>query len=138
LNLNNDFSSWFNTTILHVWMMSKRLAYEGGEGKDLQQEIIRHVWLDVELKLHQAGVKTNISKIVRELVSSYQGQCLGYDEGFYYGDALLCACLWRNLYGTKNVSPAEIKEVVEYIRIQLKRLEDTPFEKISAGEFRFE
>jgi cytochrome b pre-mRNA-processing protein 3 len=119
-------------------MISKRLAYEGEQGKDLNQEISRHIWMDVELKLHQAGVKTNISKIVRDLVSSYQGQCLGYDEGLYYGDALLAASLWRNLYGTQPVSPADIKEIVEYIRIQLQRLEKTSTDDVMAGHFKFQ
>ncbi len=97
LQLESSFHSWFTITVLHVWMINKRLIYEGPQAKDYMKEIIHHIWLDVELKLHQAGVKTNISKTVQELVSSYQGQCLGYDEGLYYGDALFAAALWRYL-----------------------------------------
>ena len=49
----------------------------------------RHVWLDVEIKLSQAGVKTRLNGIVSDLVSSYQGQTLAYDEGIPFDPIIL-------------------------------------------------
>jgi hypothetical protein len=64
--------------------------------------MFEHLWLDVELKLSEAGVKHNFSKIVADLLTSYYGQTLAYDEGLYMGDTFLTSALWRyraeNLY----------------------------------------
>ncbi|KAJ2996111.1 hypothetical protein HDV02_000164 [Globomyces sp. JEL0801] len=64
MNLPENFESWFSITILHVWMIHKRLLQEGDIGKECNEisltlvynEIVSHIWLDVEIKLHQAGV----------------------------------------------------------------------------------
>jgi hypothetical protein len=95
LKTGQDFQDWFNLTVLHLWILSKRLTTQGPLGNDFKVEMVNHLWLDVEIKLAQAGVKTSITKIVQDLVSSYQGQCLGYDEGLHHGDAILAAAVWR-------------------------------------------
>ncbi|KAJ3036074.1 hypothetical protein HK097_003931 [Rhizophlyctis rosea] len=41
--------------VLHLWILNVRLKAEGANGKDLQQEIFTHLWLDCEMKLHLAG-----------------------------------------------------------------------------------
>ncbi|KAH6575398.1 hypothetical protein BASA62_001919 [Batrachochytrium salamandrivorans] len=64
LGLEESFQGWFSMTILHVWIMNARLRGEGASGKDMKQEVFNHSWLDVEIKLHQAGVKTRISQIL--------------------------------------------------------------------------
>lgn len=82
-------------TILHVWIYNARLRAEGLEGKEMKQEIFDHIWLDVEIKIHKAGVKRQLSKIMSNLVSAYYGQTLAYDEGLYCGDVILAGALWR-------------------------------------------
>lgn len=54
-----------------------------------------HCRLDVEVKLVQAGVKHNFSKITEDLMASYYGQTLSYDEGLTVGDAYMAEALWR-------------------------------------------
>jgi hypothetical protein len=97
LKTTQEFQDWFALTTLHLWMLSKRLNMQGEVGNDFKVEMVNHLWLDVEIKLAQAGVKTNITKTVEDLVSSYQGQCLAYDEGLDCGDAILAAAIWRFL-----------------------------------------
>ncbi len=101
--------------------------------QEIAQELTRHVWLDVEIKLHQAGVKNRIGSVVSDLVSSLQGQTLAYDEGFprailiaglYHNDAIFAAALWRNLFIAKSdLSAQELAQVLEYIRRNLQHLE---------------
>jgi hypothetical protein len=76
-------------------MFNARLRSEGKEGREMTQEIFEHLWLDIELKLADAGVKHNLSKIVDELLTSFYGQTLAYDEGLCKGNPTLASALWR-------------------------------------------
>jgi len=57
--LPETFQSWFSVTVLHMWLYCARLRSEGSLGKEMKQELFNHLWVDVELKLHQAGVSFN-------------------------------------------------------------------------------
>lgn len=136
LNLEDNFESWFSMTTLHLWMLNKKLSVH--DTREFNQELVQHLWLDVEIKLHQAGIRTSISKIIQDLVSSYQGQCLGYDEGLYHGDAVFAASLWRNLLATKDVNPSQLVQALFYIRQNLQSLESTDLDHIVNGHFKFQ
>ncbi|KAJ3310850.1 hypothetical protein HDV04_004626, partial [Boothiomyces sp. JEL0838] len=123
LKLPSTFQSWFSVTILHVWMINKRLSLEGELGRDLQKEMINHIWLDAEIKLHQAGVKAKINSIVSDLVGQYQGNTLGYDEGLFYGDQILAGALWRNIYNCENVEFEKILNLLTIVRQRLHYLD---------------
>ncbi len=153
--LQDSFEGWYNCTTLHCWMIHKKLAQEGELGKDLSQELTRHVWLDVEIKLNQAGVKKKISSIVSDLVSSYNGQFLAYDEGInlskfcryqrddkltkkglYHGDPILAAALWRNLFiCNKEISATQLYNALEHTRKRLQYLDNLPYEKLTEPKF---
>ncbi|KAI8832553.1 ubiquinol-cytochrome C chaperone-domain-containing protein [Chytridium lagenaria] len=93
--LKDEFPLWFSVTVLHMWMLNARLRTEGRDGAELKQEIFNILWLDVEIRLNKAGIKTKLGAIVSELMSSYYGQSLAYDEGLSQGDAIFAAALWR-------------------------------------------
>ncbi|KAK5672529.1 Serine carboxypeptidase 3 [Batrachochytrium dendrobatidis] len=137
LGLDESFQGWFSMTILHVWILNARLRGEGANGKDMKQEVFNHIWLDVEIKLHQAGVKTRISQITSGLLDSYYGQTLAYDEGIYYGDSILAAALWRNFFGGKDVNAVQLLKLIEYTRRQLVHVEQTSLDDILSGKFQF-
>jgi cytochrome b pre-mRNA-processing protein 3 len=83
-------------------------------------------------------VKLNISKIVKDLVSGYQGQILAYDEGLFYGDAILAAAIWRNLYHANNtVKASELAIVVDYVRRNLKAVQDMALDDVLESKFKF-
>ena len=83
LGVERSFETWFSFTVFHIWMMNAKCRTMGGAGGEFSQELFNHIWLDVELKLHHAKVRTNISKINENLVASYYGAVLGYDEGTF-------------------------------------------------------
>ncbi|KAJ3161452.1 hypothetical protein HDU86_007234 [Geranomyces michiganensis] len=136
--IKDNFQTWFAMTILHVWMYNARLRAEGVEGKEMKQEMFDHIWLDVELKIHHAGVRTNVSKIMSNLVSAYYGQTLAYDEGLYYGDAILAGALWRNLMGSQDITATQMEAVLVYVRKQLLRLDAADRTEVLEGRFSFD
>jgi cytochrome b pre-mRNA-processing protein 3 len=138
LETQKDFQDWFALTVLHLWIITKKLDTAGEVANDFKVEMVNHLWLDVEIKLAQAGVKTNITGLVQDLVSTFQGACLAYDEGLHEGDAIFAAALWRNLFHTKDVDGKELLKVVEHVRKHLKAIEDIPIEDIYESKFKFD
>ncbi|KAJ3414002.1 hypothetical protein HDV05_007209 [Chytridiales sp. JEL 0842] len=122
-NLQDDFQTWFAVTVLHIWIYNVRLRSEGPAGKTIKQEVFNTLWLDVELRLHKSGVRTGLGKIVSDLISSFYGQTLAYDEGLYEGDAVLASALWRNMCGARDISATELKDMVAYVRNHLQNVD---------------
>lgn len=85
-------------TVLHVWMINARFRAEGKEGKEATQEIFNHMWTDVELRLNKEGFKARIGKTLEDLLDSFYGQSLAYDEGLAKGDAVLAGALWKYVF----------------------------------------
>lgn len=138
LDMPENFNSWFLFNVLHLWMYNCRMRAEGVEGKEIMQNVFEHLWLDVELKLAEAGAK-RVNGIVQKMVASYYGQLLAYDEGIFKGDAVLAAALWRNfLDSDQDITPQKLEQVVIYVRRQLNRVENESTENILTGKFSFE
>ncbi|RKO92270.1 ubiquinol-cytochrome C chaperone-domain-containing protein, partial [Blyttiomyces helicus] len=135
--LPDNFQTWFAMAVLHIWMVNCRLRAEGLDGKDIKQELFDAFSLDVELKIHKAGVKANIGAIMTDLLSSYYGQTLAYDEGLYYGDAVMAGALWRNLFASKKVDPTILEAVLVYVREQLRAVDAADRSDILNGKFQF-
>lgn len=93
--MKDEFKTWFAMTILHTWMLNTRYKAEGVAGVDAKQELFNHLWTDVELKLTTLGVKHSIGKVLEDLLDSFYGQSLAYDEGLAKGDAILAGALWK-------------------------------------------
>ncbi|KAJ3211698.1 hypothetical protein HDU67_004336 [Dinochytrium kinnereticum] len=121
--LKNEFPVWFSATVLHLWMLNARLRTEGRDGTELKQEIFNMLWLDVEIRLHKAGIKQKLGVVVGELLSSYYGQTLAYDEGLALGDSVFASALWRNMYQNGPVSAADLESLTRYVRQQLQYLD---------------
>ncbi|KAJ3041649.1 hypothetical protein HDV00_008926 [Rhizophlyctis rosea] len=126
-------------TVLHLWILFARLRAEGPDGRDMKQEVFTHIWLDVEIKLHKAGVKSRLNKILTDLMSAYYGQVLAYDEGLYHeGDAILAAALWRNVFGAnKPANATDLELLLTYVRRQLQQAEQIDRDEILGGKFAF-
>ena len=141
LNLHLSFQSWFNTTVIHIYLVQKLLNLNNNNQvlKSFNNELLNHFYLDLEIKLFQMGVKSNIGQLIKQLVSSYQGQILGYDEGLYYGDCILMGALWRNLYSSQDsVGIQELERVLCYLKRELTRIEQVELSSVLNSTFTFE
>ncbi|KAI9105879.1 ubiquinol-cytochrome C chaperone-domain-containing protein [Phlyctochytrium arcticum] len=137
LKLPDNFQTWFSVTLLHVWLYNARLRAMGPAGKEMKQELFDYIWLDVEMKVHEAGVKRNLNKVIGDLVSTYYGTALAYDEGLYYGDAVFVSALWRNIYGQGDVDATDLEALLSYTRRQLQRIEAADRAQVLDGSFKF-
>ena len=141
LGIPVKFETWFSWTLMHLWIQNCKTRTMGKFGADYHQEIFNHIWylsldlrLDVEMKLHQAKIKSSINKITADLLESYYGAMLSYDEGLYNGGPTLASALWRNvLYSRTDVSAQQIEMLLEYTVKELNHMDKNTFD----AELRF-
>ncbi|KAI8811982.1 ubiquinol-cytochrome C chaperone-domain-containing protein, partial [Cladochytrium replicatum] len=141
--LESNFQAWFSLVVLHMWMHGVRLRAEGQPGKDMNQEIVDHLWLDVEIQLSKAGgcVRFKIDSTVQGLLSEYYGQILAYDEGLARGDGVFSAAIWR-YSAIININRSSLFTIqfllVSNFRQQLTMLDHTPTSDLLSGKFSFQ
>jgi hypothetical protein len=134
LALPSNFQTWFRKTTLHLWMVNSRLKEEKG----FRQELFNHLWLDVEIKLHELKVKTRLKFITSSLLDSYYGQMLAYDEGLYFGDCYMSAALWRNLLDRNpEFTFEQLYTLNRYVQNHLINIENTNVATFLDGKFKF-
>ncbi|GAA5970750.1 hypothetical protein JCM11641_004439 [Rhodosporidiobolus odoratus] len=102
-SLPPSFQTWFSITTLHVWLLSVRFrSLPPPLGRTYIQELINHMFIDVELRMRGPYSVTQsrlIKGYMKDMLEQYHGACAAYDEGLVRGDAVLAAAIWRNVFG---------------------------------------
>ncbi|GAA6058111.1 hypothetical protein JCM3770_005944 [Rhodotorula araucariae] len=102
-SLPPSFQTWFSLTTLHVWLLSVRFrSLPPPLGRTYIQELINHMFIDVELRIRGPYAVTQgrlIKGYMNDMLEQYHGACAAYDEGLVRGDAVLAAAIWRNVFG---------------------------------------
>ncbi|GAA5974950.1 hypothetical protein JCM21900_002943 [Sporobolomyces salmonicolor] len=102
-SLPPSFQTWFSLTTLHVWLLSVRFrALPAPLGRTYIQELINHMFIDMELRIRGPYAVTQsrlIKGYMKDMLEQYHGSCAAYDEGLVRGDAVLAAAVWRNVFG---------------------------------------
>ncbi|GAA5848423.1 hypothetical protein JCM9279_006562 [Rhodotorula babjevae] len=102
-SLPPSFQTWFSLTTLHVWLLSVRFrSLPPPLGRTYVQELINHMFIDVELRIRGPYAVTQsrlIKGYMNDMLEQYHGACAAYDEGLVRGDAVLAAAIWRNVFG---------------------------------------
>ncbi len=63
LGLEPTLANWFRITLLHVWMLSARWRLEEYSVNEMPQHIVDIFFKDVEMRMVEGKVMTNISYI---------------------------------------------------------------------------
>ena len=93
------FQSWYQVTVLHMWMIAARMrAIEKGRVSIWQQHFIDHFFYDSEDKMvKRYGIKSAGQRggYMKDLYHQYRGMTAAFDEGLMMGDAVLATAIWR-------------------------------------------
>lgn len=145
LDLPPTFASWFNVTLLHVWLLLVRTRTIEDEllRKSVAQRIIDNFFLDIERGVIITANVTNpiiVGKTNKMLLKTYYGSLAALDEAFLKGDAQLADALYRNLYAfdTERCSVQKVEKVVRYLRRQLYKLDNVDVLPFLTGQWRWE
>ncbi|KAJ1677513.1 Ubiquinol cytochrome-c reductase assembly protein Cbp3, partial [Spiromyces aspiralis] len=140
-NLPSTFQTWFSVQALYIWMLMVRLRAIP-HYKHYSQELVDNWFLDAEARIKAAGIRSSkvVNDTLKDLVSSFRGAVLAYDEGLVKGDAVLASAVWRNLLGTTDddVLPEVMLDVLVFIRKQLTMLNQVTDQDFILGNFKFD
>ncbi|KAG2180580.1 hypothetical protein INT44_003584 [Umbelopsis vinacea] len=134
-NLPDNFQTWFSITQVHVWMLMVRLRAED-HGKIYIQELVNRFFEDAEDRIRSHGVTSGriVDSYVKDLLAQFHGGVVAYDEGMCKDDPVLAAALWRNLFTPTTGNANDLAYIVQYIRRELKKLDDYDSEKLNEGQ----
>ncbi|OZJ05719.1 hypothetical protein BZG36_01436 [Bifiguratus adelaidae] len=137
-HLPDNFQTWFSITHLHVWMLMVRLRAEK-HSKVYIQELVNRFFDDTEQRIRDHGISSGriVSTYVKDLLAQFHGSVVAYDEGMCKDDPVLAAALWRNLFTTTAGNATDLAYIVQYIRQQLKHLDQIPTEHLTEGNISF-
>ena len=145
LGLPPTFASWFNVSLLHVWMLlvRTRTIEDDALRKAVNQRIIDNFFLDIERGVIVTANVTNpiiVGKTNKMLLKTYYGSMAALDEAFLKGDAPLADALYRNLYAfdTEHCSAQKLEKVIIYMRRQVYKLDNIETLPYLTGQWRWE
>ncbi|KAL0931769.1 ubiquinol-cytochrome c chaperone [Colletotrichum truncatum] len=128
LDLQPSFSSWSQTTMLHMYLVLARLrCLERDAAQALQHQFIDQFFFDCERMMHLNHGMTSSAlrqRYLKEIFVQWRGLIAAYDEGVIKDDRVLGAAVWRNLFKSREgADMRQIAAVVAYIRASLRDLE---------------
>ena len=137
------FQTWFQITQLHLWMLMVRMrALPRDVGHHYQQQMTNHFFNDAEARLrvvYQIRDGRIVQTYMKDLLLQWRGSVAAYDQALVSEDSVMAAALWRNMYGAqKDADLAALDKMIEYTRMNLKRLEDASDSEVQSGKFMFD
>ena len=76
----------------------------------------------------------SVQKALKTLYAQMQGMVLAYDSALLTSDALFASAILRNLFqGNTQTTPHDLVVLLQYIRGNLKRLDDMTVKEIMGG-----
>lgn len=133
LELPDTFNSWFLVTELHMWILMNRLSSMDIEGRLVRNGLIRSLWTDVDVRtksLKGFGLSAKRKEGIEHFQIHMYDALVSYDEGILGHDRELSAAIWRVLFEHREIDPEKLSTVVEYVRKQVKHLDDQDSEVI--------
>ncbi|KAI8313793.1 hypothetical protein K4K61_006631 [Colletotrichum sp. SAR11_59] len=128
LDLQPSFSSWSQTTMLHMYIVLARLrCLDRDAAQALQHQFIDQFFFDCERMMHLNHGMTSSAlrqRYLKEIFVQWRGLIAAYDEGIVKDDRVLGAAVWRNLFKSReDADMRQVAAVVAWIRASLRDLE---------------
>ncbi|KAF9874029.1 hypothetical protein CkaCkLH20_08401 [Colletotrichum karsti] len=128
LDLQPSFSSWSQTTMLHMYLVLARLrCLDRDAAQALQHQFIDQFFFDCERMMHLNHGMTSSAlrqRYLKEIFVQWRGLIAAYDEGVVKDDRVLAAAVWRNLFKSReDADMRQVAAVVAWIRASLRDLE---------------
>lgn len=129
----------FEMIALHVFLLLYRLKHDHPASAALAQAVFDAMFRDMDRSLREMGAgDLGVGRRVKRMAEGLSGRIEAYDGGLESSDeAVLCAAVSRNVYGTVEPDPACVACIAAYMRDQDKRLEAQTWEGLSQGQVMF-
>jgi cytochrome b pre-mRNA-processing protein 3 len=128
----------FETLSLHAFIVLNRLKAESQDADEFAQDLFDTMFADLDRALREMGASDiGVGRYVKEMARGLYGRLAAYEQGLNNGDGALEEALRRNLYGTTNPEPGQLKSARQYLQHQVAALRDAPLAALLAGDIPF-
>lgn len=124
LRVPDTVAGRFDMIVLHLVLVSRRLARAGGQGQRLAQEVFDLFCRDMDGNLREMGVgDLTVPKRMREFAEAFYGRRTAYDGALADpGGPALADALARNVLG-RNGADGDAQALAVYVRTAAHRLD---------------
>ncbi len=128
----------FDMILVHAFLVLRRFKRDHDKAAGLSQAVFDLMFADVDQNLREMGVgDLGVGKRVKAMAEAFYGRIAVYEKGLASDGAALAEALERNLYRKTSPDPAQTAAVVEYIRAEARRLDETDIDSLAAGNLVF-
>ena len=139
LDVPDTIDGRFEMIALHVFLVLHRLKRDHPGSADLAQSLFDTMFLDMDYSLRELGAgDLGVGRRVKQMAKGLYGRIAAYEAGLDGTEEELEAALRRNLYGTVDTAPANLRAVAAYMRRQAAVLGRHSTAELGSGELMFE
>ncbi|KAG1661695.1 hypothetical protein FOA52_001972 [Chlamydomonas sp. UWO 241] len=131
--------STYTLLALHVWLIVNRLgARTDAESREFKQRFYVHFCIDVERRVHRAGVQVGVGKWLKQLETVFYSAGIQFDRVLNgESDQSFTDVVLVHFFGGDVTKKAQAALVAKYLQRELHCLQLTDDESILRGHIRF-
>uniref|UniRef100_K3WST7 WW domain-containing protein n=1 Tax=Globisporangium ultimum (strain ATCC 200006 / CBS 805.95 / DAOM BR144) TaxID=431595 RepID=K3WST7_GLOUD len=135
LHLTPNFRSQQALLMVHVWLVHRRLALEGTEGKVMQELMFDRLWEETIVRIRYLNVsELTVNKHLAEVQQVGFNACISYDRGLKDSPAAFQNAIAKHLLENETPTGQRIASTMaEYMKRELKNLEKVDAKYIIEG-----
>lgn len=140
LGVPDTLDGRFDMIALHVFLVMHRLKGQGPEAETLARHLLELMVDGMDEALREMGVgDMGIGRRVKAMVNGVNGRLQAYDAALGAPEpGALEVALDNNVYGTvRDVPPAHLAALADYIRREAAALAARPLDELLAGRVAF-
>jgi hypothetical protein len=124
LHLQPNFRGQQALLMVHIWILHRRLSFEGNQGKIMQEILFDRLWEETVVRIrHQNVSELTVNKYLEEVQQVCFNACVAYDAGLKSGstglqDAFISHLLDENCTSKRKVAAL----LADYVQEQMKNL----------------
>ncbi len=129
----------FDMILLHAVLVLRRLKRDHDKTADLSQAVFDLMFADMDQNLREMGIgDLGVGKRVKAMAKAFYGRAQAYEAGLEEeGTDVLNQALARNLYRKTSPEAAQIAAIADYMRTEIRRLDECGIESLITGSLAF-
>lgn len=135
LQLTPNFRGQQALLLAHVWLLHRRLALEGSEGKIMQELMFDRLWEETVVRIRYLNVsEMTVNRHLGEVQQVCFNACIAYDRGLKEGTPVFQSMLAKHLLDNETPAGMRVAGVMaEHMKKELKNLEKVDAKYILQG-----
>lgn len=126
----DTFEGRFKSFTLHASLIARRLNSLPSPAPDLARDFVDRIFSEFDGMLREMGVgDLGVPKRIKQMAAAFLGRAGAYVDALQSEDhAVLKAVLIRNIYASKPPSDATVENLISYVNLFSKTLDQTSFD----------